>query len=162
MRGILGEKADPLLIYGVETALPLHICELSESLRDVYVTAYTLPSTSEYIYQSTAKELHRIFGSYLPDAAESDFYELEIASGSVMRGYMTRKCDMYFPMERKLHLFLESCFSIYKVPEEEQKAVIGQILAMDIQSMAKQIIAQTVAQAEAGFGAEVLSARKNE
>lgn len=161
-RKLLGGDADPLLVYGVETALQLHICELSEPLRDLYVTAYTLPSTSEYIYKNTSKELHRIFADYRPNATESDFYELEIASGSVMRGYMTKKCDMYFPMERKLRLFLESCFKIYDVPAEKREAVIRQVLAMDIAAMAKNIIAQTVKLAEAGFGAEVLSARKNE
>ena len=42
-RTMLGEGADPLLLYGVETALQLHICEISESLRDLYTAAYTLP-----------------------------------------------------------------------------------------------------------------------
>lgn len=156
VRGLLGEKADPLLVYGVETALQLHICELSEPLRDVYVSAYTLPRTSEYIYQHTAKELAQIFAEYLPDAVESDFYELEIASGSIMRGYMVRKCDMYFTMERKLRLFLSCSLKVYDVPVGERERVISQVLAMDIEAMARRIVEQTVKIAETGFGPEVL------
>ena len=35
-RALMGDDADSLLLYGVETALQLHICEISESLRDLY------------------------------------------------------------------------------------------------------------------------------
>ena len=99
VRSILGDHADPLLVYGAETALQLHICELSEPLRDLYTAAYTLPTTTDYIYRNTAQELMQIFGKYLPDAAQSDFYELELVSSGVMRGLMARRCDMYFTIE---------------------------------------------------------------
>ena len=157
-RELLGADADPLLVYGVETALQLHICELSESLRDIYVNAYTLPSTAEYIYQQTSAELCKIFAPYMPEASESDFYELEIASASVMRGYMTRLCDMYFPIAKKIRVFLTCELKIYDVPADKREAVIKQVLQMDIETMAKNIIAQTVRVAEAGFDAATLEA----
>jgi len=103
-----------------------------------------------------------IFGDYMPGLTESDFYELEIASGGVMGSYMAIECDMYFPIERKLRLFLQSCFRIYKVPEEKQEAVIRRVLAIDIESMAKNIVAQTVKLSETGFDAELLTAKKIE
>ena len=37
---------DPVFLYAVETALQLHIAELTEPLRERYVMAYTLPTTS--------------------------------------------------------------------------------------------------------------------
>ena len=77
-----GEQ-DPVLLYAVETALQLHIAELTEPLRELYVTGYSLPTTSAYIYHSTAKRLQVIFGPYLPEAQPKDFYEMEIASGSM-------------------------------------------------------------------------------
>lgn len=159
-RMMLGQDADPLWVYGVETALQLHICELSEPLRDLYVTAYTLPSTLNYIYHSTTKELQQIFSEYMPGAAESDFYELEVASGSVMRGYMAKPCDMYFPIERKVTLLLNCCFKIYDVPKDKREAVIAKVLAMDLASMAQHIITETVKRAQEGFGIEVLTAEK--
>ena len=142
---------DPLLLYALETGLQLHITELSEPLRELYVATYTLSSTSEFVYQSTTKKLMKIFGPYLPEAQENDFYELEIASASVTRGFMARPCDLYFTMERKLRRYLSCCFRIYKVPEEVYAPVIEAALARDLKSDAEKIIAATVQRAELGF-----------
>ena len=77
----------PAMLYAIETALQLTITELNDNLRDIYVEAYSHEATMEYIYQSTTAELYRIFGSYLPEYTESDFYELEIGSGSFVPGF---------------------------------------------------------------------------
>ena len=108
----------PAMLYAIETALQLTITELNDNLRDIYVEAYSHEATMEYIYQSTTAELYRIFGSYLPDYTESDFYELEIGSAGIMRGYMSRGCDMYFTLERKLERFLSMSLGVYNVPED--------------------------------------------
>ena len=158
VRSLLGEKADPLLVYCVETAMQLHICELGEPLRDLYTSAYTLPTTSDFIYRSTAQELRLIFGKYLPDAAESDFYELDLVSGGVMRGLMARKCDMYFTIEKKITLFLQCALKIYDVPAQERETVIPQVLAMDLAAMARSTVENTVRLAQAGFDMETLRA----
>lgn len=157
-RSLLGEKADPLLVYCVETAMQLHICELGEPLRDLYTSAYTLPTTSDFIYRSTAQELRLIFGKYLPDAAQSDFYELDLVSGGVMRGLMARKCDMYFTIEKKITLFLQCALKIYDVPAQEREAVIPQVLAMDLGAMARSTVENTVLLAQAGFDMDTLRA----
>ena len=151
---------NPLLLYAMETGMQLHITELSEPLRELYVTTYSLSSTSEFVYQSTTKKLMTIFGSYLPDARENDFYELEIASASVTRGFMARPCDMYFTMERKLRRFLTCCFRIYQVPESVYLPVIELTLQRDLRSDAEKIIAATMQQAESGF--EQITAQEGE
>ena len=66
-----GEQ-DPVLLYAVETALQLHIAELTEPLRELYVMAYSLPSIAAYLYKSTTKRLQTIFGPYLPEAQPKD------------------------------------------------------------------------------------------
>ncbi len=142
---------DPLLLYALETGLQLHITELSEPLRELYVATYSLPSTSEYVYQNTTKKLIKIFAPYLPEAQENDFYELEIASASITRGFMARPCDLYFTMERKLRRYLSCCFRIYKVPQEVYAPVIEAALRRDLKSDAEKIIAATIQQAELGF-----------
>ena len=157
-RSILGDNADPLLVYCVETALQLHICELGEPLQDLYTAAYTLPTTVDYIYKSTAQELQQVFSKYLPDASQSDFYEMELASGGVMRGLMARKCDLYFPIEKKITLFLRCTLKIYEVPAQEREAVISQVLAMDLAAMASSIIENTVQHAQEGFNSDTLRA----
>ena len=101
---------DPVLLYAVETSLQLHIAELTEPLRELYVVGYSLPTTSAYIYQSMAGRLQSIFGKYMPDLELKDFYEMEIASASIMRGFMAMPCDVYFTMEAKISRFLEPRF----------------------------------------------------
>ena len=147
-----GEQ-DPVLLYAVETALQLHIAELTEPLRELYVMAYSLPSIAAYLYKSTTKRLQVIFGPYLPEAQPKDFYEMEIASGSIMRGFMSVPCDVYFTMNDKLRRFLGCCFTLYHVPQSLQEQVIESVLEMDLHTTAVNLVNSVVAQAEAGFEA---------
>ena len=48
---LLPDKGDPVFLYSVETALQLHITELSEPLRELYVTAYTLPQQNTLLHK---------------------------------------------------------------------------------------------------------------
>ena len=144
---------DPVFLYAVETALQLHITELTEPLRELYVVGYTLPTTSAYIYRSTAKRLQAIFGPYLPSAQPKDFYEMEIASAGIMRGFMSVPCDLYFTIEAKIARFLDCALKLYDVPEEKRQAVTAAVLRLDLHAMAAGIIQKTVQQAEVGFEA---------
>ena len=144
-------QGDPVFLYAVETALQLHIAELTEPLRELYVTAYSLPTTADYLYRSTAKRLQTIFGPYLPDAQPKDFYEMEIASASIMRGFMSVPCGLYFTMEAKITRFLDCALKLYDVPPEQRRTVTAAVLQMDLHAMAAGIIQKTVQQAEAGF-----------
>ena len=144
---------DPVFLYAVETALQLHIAELTEPLRELYVMGYSLPTTSAYIYRSTAKRLQAIFGPYLPEAQPKDFYEMDIASASIMRGFMSVPCDLYFTMEAKITRFLDCTLKLYDVPPEKRAAVTAAVLQLDLHTMAVGIIQKTVQQAEAGFEA---------
>lgn len=147
----IGREADPLLLYGVETALQIHIAELSEPLRELYVTAYSLASTSEYIYEQTAARLRVIFAAYQPQAEAKDFYELEVASAGVMRSFMANPCDLYFTVERKLRRFLTCCYRIYDVPREKYEPIVEQVLQMDLRHIAEQLIVRTIQSAEESF-----------
>lgn len=153
---LLGKNADPLLVYGAETALQMYIAELSEPLRELYVVGYSLPTTSEYIYVSTAQKLRYIFSDYLGTAELKDFYEMDIASAGITRGFMAKKCDMYFTMEDKLKRYLKCCFTLYKVPEAKQDEIVTQVVKMDLKPVAKKIIEDTVKKAEEGFEAVLM------
>lgn len=131
-RAVVGKNASPVLLYAVETSIQMTLAELNENLREIYVEAYTHPETAEYIYQQTSTELMQIFGKYLPCCSESDFYEMEIGSAGLMRSYMARPCDKYFTLAHKLERFLSMSLSAYRVPEEEQRAVLDAISKTDI------------------------------
>ena len=144
-RQMAGETLPPVYVYAAETAIQMTLTELNENLREIYLEAYAQPETAEYIHQNTSTELYRIFSSYLPGYTESDFYELEIGSAGIMRGYMARKCDKYFTLERKLRRFLVMSLSAYKVPEEEQERVLAFVAGLDVRKRAEQVMHQLFA-----------------
>ena len=117
------------MLYAVETAVQLHIAELTEPLRKLYVTAYALSSISAYLYRSTAKRLEGIFGDDLPDAEAKDFYEMEIASTGMMRSFVAVPYDVYFTVERKIARFLECALKLCNVPPERRRGrrTIGRV-----------------------------------
>lgn len=139
-RDLVRDDLSPVCIYAVETAIQLALTELDENLREIYIEAYTLPETAERIRLHTAAELKRIFGGNFPGAAESDFYEMEIGTAGLMRGYMARKCDIHFPLDRKLTRFLTAAMRVYRVPEREQAEVLAFVGTLDIRALAAEVM----------------------
>ena len=137
---LVGEAASPVMVYAAETALQLTLTELNENLREIYVEAYSQPHIAEYIYQTTKNQLYKIFNSYMPNCSLSDFYELEIGSAGIMRGYMSRPCDKYFTIEKKLERFIRMSLSAYNVPKEEQDKAVAYVLESDIISTANAVM----------------------
>lgn len=141
----------PVYVYAMETALQLALAEMNENLRDIYVEAYTYPATAEMIHQRTAKELQKAFGSYLPDCAESDFYEIELGTAGIMRGYMVRKCDPYFALEKKISRFLEMSLSVFQVPPEERARIQAYVAAADVRAAAQKVMGSLFASLSVTF-----------
>lgn len=135
-RSIADQNLPPVFAYAVETSLQLTLTELNENLREIYIEAYSVPDTAEYIYLSTTAELKQIFGANFPEYSDSDFYEMEIGTAGLMRNYMARKCDIHFPLERKLSRFLTAAMRVYLVPKEEQARVLAFISSIDIRELA--------------------------
>ena len=143
-----GAKLPPVYVYAVETAIQITLTELNENLREIYIEAYSLPETSEYIYLHTTAELKQIFGGNFPDYSDSDFYEMDIGTAGLMRNYMARKCDIHFPLERKLSRFLTAAMRVYLVPEEEQARVLAFIQSLDIRAIATKVMYKLFAMLE--------------
>ena len=140
-RGVVGADLPPVYTYAVETAIQLALAEANENLREIYVEAYTHASTAEFIRLHTAVELERIFGPYLPDLSSSDFYELDVGTSGIMRGYMAEPCDVRFPLARKIDCFLTLSLRAYKVPEEELEKVLAMVASLDIEAVAEKVMA---------------------
>lgn len=139
-RSIADAKLPPVYAYALETAIQLTLTELNENLREIYIEAYSLPETSEYIYLHTTAELKQIFGANFPDYSDSDFYEMEIGTAGLMRNYMARKCDIHFPLERKLSRFLTAAMRVYRVPEDELEQAVRFVERLDIRSIAERVM----------------------
>ena len=136
----LGNTSSPAMLYAVETAIQMSITERNENLREIYLEAYAHPDIAEQIHRKTATAIAKIFRPYLPECTDSDFYEMEIGTSGIMAGYMARKCDIYFTLERKLDRFLHMALSAYQVPKPEQDAIVSQICKLDVCQIADNVM----------------------
>ena len=161
-RSVVGGKLPPVFVYAAETAIQLTLTELNENLREIYIEAYSLPETSEYIYLHTTAELKQIFGGNFPEYSDSDFYEMEIGTAGLMRNYMARKCDIHFPLERKLSRFLTATMRVYQVPEEEQARVLAFIRSLDIRAIATKVMYKLFAMLEMKYDFKLSSGSETE
>ena len=139
-RKIAGADLPPIYVYAVETAIQMTLTELNENLREIYIEAYTQEEASEYIHRETAKELYQIFGPYQPELTARDFYDMEIGSASIMRGYMAHPCDESLPLEKKIRCFLSMSLRSYKVPDYEQRQILSFLDGLDIRAIAEQVM----------------------
>ncbi len=136
-----GITDDKILFYAAETTLQLHMAESDERIRDIYAAAYSMPKTSGIIQHTITGKLETIFREHLPNLMTRDFYKLEIASGGIMRGFMTIPCDMWFTMDQKIAAFLETTFLVYRVPDEKIREAIAFVSKFDFPTIAKATIA---------------------
>lgn len=130
----------PVFVYAIETSIQLTITEINENIRDMYLEAYSAPETLQFIHRHTAAELKSIFGDAFPTYTEDDFYNLEIGSAGIMRGYMIKRCDADFTLEKKLSCFLSLALRAYRVSEEEIGRLIAYILRLDMRGIANTIL----------------------
>ena len=113
-RSIADSKLPSVYAYAVDTAIQLTLTELNENLAgDLYRSLYRPGYGGIYLcaYYGGLKE---IFGGNFPDYTDSDFYEMDIGTAGLMRSYMARKCDIHFPLERKISRFLTAELRVYK------------------------------------------------
>lgn len=154
----LGEQElPPVMIYAAETAIQLTLTELNENIREVYVAAYSSPAAAEYICKRTADELERTFLPYNPECTASDFYELDIGSSGMMRGFMARSCDRYFTLEKKLTKFLTMALRAYNIPNEEIEQTLEFVLSLDIRTISESIMHKLFASLAMQFHFELKS-----
>ena len=152
MELVSGVTDDPVLYYAAETTLKLYMAESDESIRDLYGAVYSLPESSELVRRSvTEKMLGRVFRAYLPEASPADFYQLEIASGSIIRGYMTVPCSADFPVEQKVRRFLECSLRVYRVPEEKIAEAVSFVERFDYPVIARQTVEAMFARLAGGL-----------
>ena len=146
-----GVTDDKVLFYAAETTLQLYMAESDERIRELYATAYSLPKTTDVIQKTITQKLEDLFGDCLPGLETKDFYELEMVSGSIMRGFMARPCDMYFTIERKVSRFLESVFRVYGFPQEKIRESIEFISRFDCETLARETVASMLQYLEEGM-----------
>lgn len=79
-----------------------------------------------------------------------------------MRNYMARKCDIHFPLERKLSRFLTAAMRVYLVPEEDQEKVLAFIGSIDIQAISAKVMHKLFAMLEMKYDFKLSNDGKTE
>ena len=106
---------------------------------------------AEIIHRSTTAELQAAFSAYLPGCAECDFYEMELGTAGMMRGYMARRCDPYFTLERKIRRYLSMSLSALQVPAQEREQVIAFVAEIDMLAQARKVVDAVLASLSVQF-----------
>lgn len=135
-----GKTEDKLLIYAFESTLQLYIAESKEHIREMYAVSYSMSRTSHKIYDLITLKLEETFQKYLPTYTKKDFYELEMASAGIMRGYIINPCTMYFTIDRKIKRFLETSLKIFSVPNEKIDEAFNFISQFDMKLLADEVL----------------------
>lgn len=135
-----GVTEDKILLYAAETTMQLYMAESGENIRNLYESAYSLPKSAEIIRKMITEKLADSFGELHPDRNWDYFYELEAATGGIMRSFMQIPCSEAFDMERKVSAFLTSSFRVLCVPEEKTQEAIRFVAQFDFETVAAKTI----------------------
>lgn len=131
---------DEILRYVVYVCLQIYMAETSEDMRNLYLNAYSLPKVSEAIRLRLTKEMQNALSHEFPELEPKDYYEIEIASSGIMRGYISVPCDMYFTAKVKSKRCVEMMMLIYRFKEEKIQQAIEFVEKFDFKTMANQAI----------------------
>ena len=145
---LAGKTEDKILFYAAETSLQLYMAESSEHIRELYSLSYSQEASSNTIYNKITLKLAEIFKEQYPDYTPADFYEKELASAGIMRNFMTRPCDVYFTMDRKLRAFLENTFLLYELPRSKIEEAISFAKQFDWITISQEVIANMLSYLE--------------
>jgi len=140
-QGTLAEKAQtaPAAVrYCLEIAVEIAMCEQGKTINDLYINAYTLPKTIEFIKEYSYKKSVNLFSEKLPRWTEQDFYETEALTMGIVFGSLMDKCNPRYNIKQKLKRVLNALLKIYEYSESEREQIITPILNMDIESLVKQ------------------------
>ena len=133
------EGKSSLLAYCLELTTMAAISEESEQMRDFFLSAYSSPMTLESIRKNDTEKLRKVFGEYCGGWSEGQFEEAEcIVSGIEYATLMTT--DSGVSLETRIAGALNNILTIFNVPEEMRKMMIGKVLAMDYRAIGRRVL----------------------
>lgn len=136
------ECDEPAFLYMVDTALELHIAESSENIQDLYVSVYTIAQTASRIHELMTPRIEQCFARYNPRLRTRDFYQMEIGSAALMRGYISAPCDEAMTVHEKVQRFHEATLRMYRVPPGTIRQLMQKIAGYDFAAIAEQTVQQ--------------------
>ena len=131
---------DKVLILIANEVLQLYMAEMNEDMRNLYLSGYSMPKTSEEVLKRRTEMMYEAFRLSFPEQELKDFYETEIASMGIMRAYMTVPCDMYFTIEAKAKRLVTMLLRIYKAEEAIITEALEFIGKIDFETVADKAV----------------------
>ena len=131
---------DQVLIFIANEVLQLYMAEMSEDMRNLYLSGYSMPKTSEEVLKRRTDMMYEAFRLRFPEQELKDFYEIEIASMGITRAYMTVPCDMYFTVEAKAKRLVTMLLRIYQAEDDKITEAIEFIEKIDFATVAKEAV----------------------
>lgn len=131
---------DQVLIFIANEVLQLYMAEMSEDMRNLYLSGYSMPKTSEAVLKRRTNIMYEAFSETFPTFEIKDFYETEIASMGIMRAYMTVPCDMYFTIEAKAKRLVTMLLRIYKAEDEKITEALEFVEKIDFEAVAEHAV----------------------
>lgn len=131
---------DKLFYYVADVCLQLYMAELSADMRSLYLAAYSLPKTGEAVLKKRTEMVKNLLSDSLPQLEMKDYYEIEVASMGIMRGYITVASDMYFTLQIKVKRCIEALLLIYRFSDERIAEALDFIGRFDFEKTAKEAV----------------------
>ena len=131
---------DKVLILIANEVLQLYMAEMNEDMRNLYLSGYSMPKTSEEVLKRRTDMMYEAFSETFKNSAWNDFYETEIASMGIMRAYMTVPCDTSFTIEAKAKRLVTMLLRIYRAEDEKITEAISFIEKIDFATVAKEAV----------------------
>jgi len=132
---------DKVLICSANEVLQIYMAEMNEDMRNLYLSGYSMPKTSEEVLKRRTKMMYEEFSDIFPSFTEQAFYETEIASMGIMRAYMTVPCDSCFTIEVKAKRLVTMLLRIYKAEDEKINEALEFIEKIDFKAVAEKAVA---------------------
>jgi len=137
LEGYNHENIPPVIAYALEIAVELAMCEQSDVVKDLYINAYTLPSTMDFIRYNSYKKSISVFKDKLISWTEREFYETEILSMGIVYMAIMDKCEPRYNIKQKVSKVIDALLKIYEYDSNSRKEVIATIISMDLEALAK-------------------------
>lgn len=138
------EKQSELMAYAIEITAQIALCENDRNAWDLYYSSYNLPVIYDYIKSWAAEKNYNLFKERLPEWTEHNFREKEVIASGIEFAALKTFCDRNFTLDKKIALCLDSMMMLYEVPKQERQEVIEKILAMDYETIAKDMFEKFV------------------
>ncbi len=129
-----------VLIFIANDVLQIYMAEMNEDMRNLYLSGYSMPKTSEEVLKRRTDMMYEAFSETFKNFTWNDFYETEIASMGIMRAYMTIPCGAHFSIEAKSKRLVTMLLRIYKAEDEKITDAISFIEKIDFATVAKEAV----------------------